>query len=62
MHYPKTEFVRLAIPRRAYTQAHLDYVIDTCARIKQQRDSIHGVKIIHEPPLLRHFTAEYKLN
>jgi tryptophanase len=61
MHYPKTELVRLAIPRRVYTQAHLDYVVDTCARVKEKCDSLRGVKIVHEPPLLRHFTAEFEM-
>jgi tryptophanase leader peptide-associated protein len=60
MHYPKTELVRLAIPRRVYTQAHLDYVVEVCARIRQQRESIHGLRITYEPPLLRHFTAQYQ--
>lgn len=61
MHYPKTELVRLAIPRRVYTQAHLDYVVDTCARVKEKRGSLRGVKIVHEPPLLRHFTAKFEM-
>ena len=59
--YPRTELVRQAIPRRVYTQAHLDYVVETCIRLKEVRGSIRGVKIVHEPPLLRHFTAEFAL-
>ncbi len=61
MHYPKNELLRLAIPRRVYTQAHLDYVVETCVKVKQNRDSLRGLKIVHEPPLLRHFTAEFEL-
>ena len=61
MLYPATELVRLAIPRRVYTQAHLDYVAAACIRVNAQRESIRGLKIVHEPPLLRHFTAEFEL-
>jgi tryptophanase len=59
--YPKTELVRLAIPRRVYTQSHLDYVVDVCARVKDKRGSLRGLKIVHAPPLLRHFTAEFEM-
>jgi len=61
MHYPKTELVRLAIPRRVYTQTQLDYVIDVCRRVSERRDSLRGLKIVHAPELLRHFVAEFEM-
>ncbi len=61
MIYPDLELVRLAIPRRVYTQAHLDYVAEVCARVKEKRDLLRGLKIAHAPELLRHFVAEFEL-
>jgi tryptophanase len=58
--YPKTELVRLAIPRRVYTQSHLDYVADVCIRVKDKRDAVRGLKIVRAPELLRHFVAEFE--
>ena len=57
--YPALEMVRLAIPRRVYTQAHLDYVVETCKRIYERRDEIRGMRFTYAPPLLRHFTARF---
>ncbi|MCC6148554.1 MAG: tryptophanase [Anaerolineaceae bacterium] len=52
------EFTRLAIPRRVYTQAHLDYVVDTIIKIKEDAKNIRrGYRIIWEPDLMRHFQA-----
>jgi tryptophanase len=51
--YPDLELVRLAIPRRVYTQAHLDYVAEVCARVKEKKDALRGLKIVHAPELLR---------
>jgi len=59
MVYPDLELVRLAIPRRVYTQAHLDYVVETCRRIYEQRDGIRGLRFTYAPRLLRHFTAKF---
>lgn len=53
------ELVRLAIPRRVYTQSHIDYVADVMCEIKANKDIIKGVKIIEEPKFLRHFTAKF---
>lgn len=59
MHYPKLELVRLAIPRRVYTQSHLDYVVDTMAKIMARRDQIKGYRMTYAPEMLRHFTAQF---
>jgi tyrosine phenol-lyase len=59
--YPDLELVRLAIPRRVYTQSHLDYVTDVIVSLYRQRDRIRGVRIVYEPPLLRHFMARFEM-
>ena len=58
--YPQLELVRLAIPRRVYTQSHLDYVADTLIELKKQAPNLRGYRIIYSPPLLRHFTARFE--
>jgi tyrosine phenol-lyase len=52
------ELVRLAIPRRVYTQSHIDYVVEACIELFQNRARIRGLRIVDEPPALRHFTAK----
>lgn len=59
-HYPKLELLRLAIPRRTYTQSHFDYVIDTFAKIKSRASELRGFKFTYAPELLRHFTARFE--
>ena len=53
----KMELVRLAIPRRVYTQSHIDYVAEVILDVFASRDKLKGLKILEETPLLRHFTA-----
>jgi tryptophanase leader peptide-associated protein len=60
MIYPKLELLRLAIPRRTYTQTHLDYVADCLARIKERAPKVRGYKFTYAPELLRHFTARFE--
>lgn len=57
---PKSELVRLAIPRRVYTQSHIDYVIDVFDDILEMKSESRGLKIVYEPPFLRHFTARFE--
>jgi tryptophanase len=56
----KMELVRLAIPRRTYTQSHIDYVIEAIKQVWNRRDKIRGLKLTYEPPFLRHFTARFE--
>jgi tryptophanase len=55
------ELVRLAIPHRAYTQSHIDYVIEAILEVNKRRDSIPGYRITSQPPYLRHFTAQFEV-
>lgn len=54
------ELVRLAIPRRTYTQSHVDYVIEVCEEVARRAADLHGYRIVHEPAQLRHFTAGFE--
>ncbi len=60
MVYPDLELVRLALPRRVYTQSHLDYVIEAVARIAGRKSEIRGYGFEYAPEMLRHFTARFK--
>ena len=51
------ELVRLAIPRRVYTQSHVDYVAEVVEHVNGMASRIRGVRIVEAPPVLRHFTA-----
>ena len=54
------ELVRLAIPRRVYTQSHIDYVAEVIIDVFNKRNEIHGMEIIEEQPVLRHFSAKLR--
>lgn len=58
--HPKLELVRMAIPRRVYTQSHLDYVGETLQSIARKKEQLKGFRIVSAPPLLRHFTARFE--
>ncbi len=59
--FPALELVRLAIPRRVYTQSHLDFVADVIVHLYEQRGKIRGLRLVYEAPQLRHFTARFEL-
>ncbi len=59
-YYPKLELVRLTIPRRVYTQAHMDVVAESIARVYEKRKKIKGLKMIHEPKYLRFFQSRFE--
>jgi tryptophanase len=54
------DLVRLAIPRRTYTQSHIDYVIEVCSAVAERRAELRGLRMTFEPPTLRHFTARFE--
>ncbi len=57
---PPMELVRLAIPRRVYTQSHIDYVSEVMIETYKKRNELKGYEITYEAPMLRHFTAKFK--
>lgn len=57
---PSMELVRLAIPRRVYTQSHIDYVIEVVTEVYEKRNNLKGYRITFEAPMLRHFTARFE--
>jgi tryptophanase len=54
------DLVRLAIPRRTYTQSHIDYVIEVIRWVGERKDQMRGLRIVSQPPALRHFTARFE--
>ena len=54
------DLVRLAIPRRTYTQSHIDYVIEVVTAVAARAEGLPGYRIVQEPPALRHFTARFE--
>ena len=53
------DLVRLAIPRRTYTQSHIDYVIEVCEQVYETAGDLRGYRIVESPKMLRHFTARF---
>ena len=58
--YPPLELVRLAIPRRVYTRAHIDLVVETLGRIAAEKEHLRGFRIVKAAQLQRHFTARFE--
>ncbi len=58
--WPALDLVRLAIPRRTYTQSHMDYVVEGIAELYQHREEIRGLRFVHRPAVLPHFTATFE--
>ena len=54
------ELLRMAIPRRVYTQSHIEYVIETIVNVWRRREEVQGLELIYEAPSLRHFTARLR--
>jgi len=54
------DLVRLAIPRRVYTQSHIDYLVEVILEVFKNREGIRGMKLTYQAPFLRHFTARLK--
>jgi tyrosine phenol-lyase len=59
-YYPKLELVRFTIPRRVYTQAHMDVIAESTARVYERRKKIKGLKMVYEPKYLRFFQARFE--
>jgi tryptophanase len=57
--HPPMQLVRLAVPRRVYTQSHIDYVIEAIGEVFENRREIRGLRIVDAPEVLRHFTAKF---
>lgn len=57
---PPMELVRFAIPRRVYTQSHIDYVVEVVAEVFKNKEKLKGLEFTYEAPMLRHFTAKFK--
>ena len=57
-HAAPMELVRLAVPRRVYTQSHIDYVVEAILEVWKNREAVRGYRITEQAPFLRHFTAK----
>jgi tryptophanase len=61
-HSGPMDLLRLAIPRRVYTQSHIDYVVEVILEVWRRREKIRGLTLTHQAPFLRHFTARFRRN
>jgi len=59
-HPSAMDLVRLAIPRRTYTQSHIDYVVEVCEEVVRRASDLPGYRIVEQPAALRHFTARFE--
>jgi tyrosine phenol-lyase len=58
--HARYELLRLAIPRRVYTQSYIDYLVEAILEVNERRERIRGFEIVSEPKFLRHFTATFR--
>lgn len=58
--YPRLELVRLTVPRRVYTQAHMDVTAESVAAVYETRERVHGLRFTYEPETLRFFQARFE--
>ncbi|HVO98040.1 MAG TPA: tryptophanase [Bryobacteraceae bacterium] len=58
--HARHELLRLAIPRRVYTQSHIDYLVEAILEVSARKGSLKGLRMVSEPPFLRHFTARFE--
>ncbi len=56
----RIELLRLAVPRRVYTQSHMDYLLEAISLVWERRNDVRGMRIVEAPPFLRHFTAKFE--
>jgi len=56
----RMDLLRMAIPRRVYTQSHIEHVIETVVKVWRRRDEVQGLELIYQAPSLRHFTARLR--
>jgi tryptophanase len=56
----RIELVRLALPRRVYTQSHVDYVIEVVRHVHERRAALRGLRMVEQPERLRHFSARFE--
>jgi tryptophanase len=54
------DLVRLAMPRRVYTQSHADYIVEVFEEVASRRHRLRGLRIVEQPERLRHFTARFE--